>query len=187
MCIVLKLRGDSEPIPHQTFFYYYVFGYQHLRYSGWIQGYYEHTPFWNFLEIEACLFIFYCSHWYRVCKQWRKEVTRILNTREHQLAWASYNYNTTPARSSEHTLGYFGENLEECIQVSEQLCWKRDSNWWPGLIFVSAICVSYEGCSKSLWPDHEGAGYKGHSMHKNTKSQYKNICSKLSSKIFDDT
>ena len=34
------------------------------------------------------------------------------------------------------------------------------------------ICKGY---SKSLWLNHEGERYRGHSMHENTASQYKNI------------
>ena len=34
---------------------------------------------------------------------------------------------------------------------------------------------SYEGCSKSLWPEHEGEEIQVHSMHENTTSQQMNI------------
>ena len=43
---------------------------------------------------------------------------------------------------------------------------------------VTASEWIYEGCSKSLRPEHEGVRdtrYKGHSMYGNTTSQYKNI------------
>ena len=54
-----------------------------------------------------------------MCKQWKKEVERILKNRE-QLGWVSYNYyyDTAPdGGHDEHELGHFGRNLDECIQV----------------------------------------------------------------------
>ena len=59
----------------------------------------------------------FCIYSTRVCKQWKKEVERIIKNRE-QLGWVSYNYDTAPdGGHDEHELGHFGQNLDECIQV----------------------------------------------------------------------
>ena len=51
---------------------------------------------------------------------------------------------------------------------------------WAAILYPFRMCAwwrnrTYEGCSKSLWPDHEREEIQSHSMCENTTSQSKNI------------
>ncbi|XP_072050616.1 F-box only protein 22-like [Amphiura filiformis] len=84
---------------------------QAIAASTWIMTE-SHEFLQNMLSYLPALELVKCA---RVCHQWKKEVDLILRSRE-QIGWVSYNYNTAREGGSDHILGHFGENLDECVQ-----------------------------------------------------------------------